>query len=57
MLALDPVETREVASCGRPELSQAAAGALCERTEGWAAAVALATLALRGRESGREAAG
>ena len=50
LLALDPVETREVAACGGLELSQAAAGALCERTEGWAAAVALATLALRGRD-------
>ena len=32
------------------ELSEAAAEALCERTEGWAAAVALATLSLRGRD-------
>ncbi len=49
LLALDPMETRDVAASAGLELSQAAAGALCERTEGWAAAVALATLALRGR--------
>ena len=50
LLALDPMETRDVAASAGLELSQAAAGALCERTEGWAAAVALATLALRGRD-------
>ena len=50
LLALDPIETRDVAASAGLELSQAAAGALCERTEGWAAAVALATLALRGRD-------
>ena len=50
LLALDPMETRDVAASTGLELSQAAAGALCERTEGWAAAVALATLALRGRD-------
>ena len=50
LLALDPVETREVAASRGLDLSQAAAGVLCERTEGWAAAVALATLALRGRD-------
>ena len=49
LLALDPMETRDVAASAGLELSQAAAAALCERTEGWAAAVALATLALRGR--------
>ena len=50
LLALDPTETREVAASRGLELSQAAAEALCERTEGWAAAVALATLSLRGRD-------
>ena len=50
LLALDPTETRDVAASRGLELSQAAAGALCERTEGWAAAVALATLALGGRD-------
>ena len=50
LLALDPTETRDVAASRGLELSQAAAGALWERTEGWAAAVALATLALRGRD-------
>ena len=52
LLALDPTETRDVAASTGLELSQAAAGALWERTEGWAAAVALATLALRGRDDG-----
>ena len=52
MLALDPAETRDVAANTGLELSQAAAGALRERTEGWAAGVALATLALRGRADG-----
>ena len=52
LLALDPTETRDVAASTGLELSQAAAGALWERTEGWAAAVALATLALRGRADG-----
>ena len=50
LLALDATETREVAASGGLKLSQEAAGALHERTEGWAAAVALATLALRGRD-------
>jgi LuxR family transcriptional regulator, maltose regulon positive regulatory protein len=50
LLALDPTETRDVAASRGLELSEAAAGALWERTEGWAAAVALATLALRGRD-------
>ena len=52
LLALDPTETRDVAASTGLELSQAAAGALWERTEGWTAAVALATLALRGRANG-----
>ena len=52
LLALDPAETRDVAASTGLELSQAAAAALWERTEGWAAAVALATLALRGRADG-----
>ena len=52
LIALDPTETRDVAASTGLELSQAAAGALWERTEGWAAAVALATLALRGRADG-----
>ena len=52
LLALDPTETRDVAASTGLELSQAAAGALWERTEGWVAAVALATLALRGRADG-----
>ena len=52
LLALDPTETRDVAASAGLELSQAEAGALWERTEGWAAAVALATLALRGRDDG-----
>ena len=50
LLALDPLEARDVAASRGLELSPAEAGALCERTEGWAAAVALATLALRGRD-------
>ncbi len=50
LLALDALEARDVAASRGLELSQAEAGALCERTEGWAAAVALATLALRGRD-------
>lgn len=48
MLALDPMETRDVAARRGLKLSEAAAGVLCERTEGWAAAVALATLSLHG---------
>ncbi len=50
VLALDPMETGDVAASRGLELSPGAAGALRERTEGWAAAVALATLALRGRD-------
>ncbi len=54
LLALDPTETRDMAASRGLELSPAAAEALCERTEGWAAAVALATLALRGRHDAAE---
>ncbi len=50
LLALNASETREVAASGGLELSDEAAKALRERTEGWAAAVALATLSLRGRD-------
>jgi len=50
VLALDAMETRDVAASGGLELSKAAAGALRERTEGCAAAVALAALSLRGRD-------
>ncbi len=54
LLALDPTETRDMAASRGLELSPVAAEALCERTEGWAAAVALATLALRGRPDAAE---
>jgi len=50
LLALDAKETRDVAASGGLELSEEAAEALRERTEGWAAAVALATVSLRGRD-------
>jgi LuxR family transcriptional regulator, maltose regulon positive regulatory protein len=50
LLALDVKETRDVAASGGLKLSQEAAEALRERTEGWAAAVVLATLSLRGRD-------
>jgi LuxR family transcriptional regulator, maltose regulon positive regulatory protein len=50
LLALDAKETREVAASGGLELSEEAAGALRERTEGWAAGVVLAALSLRGCE-------
>ena len=50
LLALDVQETRDVAASGGLQLSEEAAEALRERTEGWAAAVALATLSLRGRD-------
>ena len=53
-LALDANETRAVAASGGLTLSQAAAEALCERTEGWAAAVVLATHSLRGRDDADE---
>jgi DNA-binding CsgD family transcriptional regulator len=49
-LAPDANETREVAASGGVELSPSAAEALRERTEGWAAAVMLAALSLRGRD-------
>jgi LuxR family maltose regulon positive regulatory protein len=49
-LALDAQETRDVAASGGLELSEEAAEALYERTEGWAAAVVLAALSLRGRD-------
>ncbi len=51
LLALDAQETRDVAASGGLELSEGAAEALRERTEGWAAAVVLATLSLRGRDN------
>jgi LuxR family transcriptional regulator, maltose regulon positive regulatory protein len=47
VLALDAKETRDVAASGGLELSEEAAEALRERTEGWAAAVVLAALSLR----------
>ncbi len=50
LLALDTEETRAVAARGGLDLSKEAAEALRERTEGWAAAVALATLSLRDRD-------
>jgi LuxR family maltose regulon positive regulatory protein len=50
LLALDAEETRDVAASGGLELSEEAAEALRVRTEGWAAAVTLATLSLRGRD-------
>ena len=50
LLALDAEETRAVAALGGLELSEEAAEALRERTEGWAAAVALAALSLRDRD-------
>jgi LuxR family transcriptional regulator, maltose regulon positive regulatory protein len=50
LLALDATETREVAASGGLELSEEAAEALRQRTEGWAAAVVLAALSLRGRD-------
>ena len=50
LLALDAEETRAVAAIGGLELSEQAAEALRERTEGWAAAVALAALSLRDRD-------
>jgi ATP/maltotriose-dependent transcriptional regulator MalT len=50
LLALDADETREVAASGGLELSEEAAEALRAQTEGWAAAVVLAALSLRGRD-------
>jgi LuxR family maltose regulon positive regulatory protein len=52
LLALDTEETRAVAASGGLELTDEAAEALRERTEGWAAAVVLAALSLRDREDG-----
>jgi LuxR family transcriptional regulator, maltose regulon positive regulatory protein len=58
LLALDAKETRDVAASAGLELSEEAARALRERTEGWAAAVVLAALWLRGRgDAGVRAAG
>jgi AAA ATPase domain len=58
LLALDAQETRDVAASGGLELSEVAAEALRKRTEGWAAAVVLAALSLRGRDdAGARAAG
>ena len=54
LLALDVEETRAVAASGGLELTAESAAALRERTEGWAAAVVLATLSLRGREDASE---
>jgi LuxR family maltose regulon positive regulatory protein len=54
LLALDAKETRDVAAGGGLELSEGAAEALRERTEGWPAAVVLAALSLRGREDAGE---
>jgi LuxR family transcriptional regulator, maltose regulon positive regulatory protein len=50
LLALDMEETRAVAARGGLELSEESAVALRERTEGWAAGVALATISLRDRD-------
>ena len=49
-LALDEKETRAVAGLGGLELSEEAARALRERTEGWAAAIALVALSSRDRD-------
>jgi LuxR family transcriptional regulator, maltose regulon positive regulatory protein len=49
-LALDANETHDVGESGGLELSEEAAEALHERTEGWAAAVVLAALSLRDRD-------
>jgi len=54
LIALDADETRAVAASGGLELTAKSAEALQERTEGWAAAVVLASLALRGREDAAE---
>ncbi len=50
LLALDTQETQALAALGGLELSVEEAAALQERTEGWAAAVALTALSLRGRD-------
>ncbi|HUK96253.1 MAG TPA: LuxR C-terminal-related transcriptional regulator [Gaiellaceae bacterium] len=54
LLALDAEETRAVAASGGLELTAESAEALRERTEGWAAAVVLAALFMRGREDAAE---
>jgi len=54
LLALDAEETRAVAASGGLELTAESAEALRERTEGWAAAVVLAAMSLRGREDAAE---
>ena len=54
LLALDAEETRAVAASSGLELTGEGAAALRERTEGWAAAVVLAALSLRGREDADE---
>jgi len=54
LMALDADETRAVAAGLGLELTEELAGILCERTEGWAAAVVLAALVLSGREDSRE---
>ena len=56
-LALNTHETRQIAASGGLDLSNEAAEALRERTEGWAAGVALATLSLRGRSDAATRAG
>ena len=53
-IALDVEETRAVAASNGLELTEEAAEALRERTEGWAAAVVLAALSLRGRADAGE---
>ena len=50
LLALDTEETRAFAALGGLELSEEEAAALRERTEGWAAGVALAVLSSRDRD-------
>ena len=52
LLALDSEETRAVAALGGLDLSEKEAEALRERTEGWAAGVALAALSSRDRDNG-----
>ena len=54
LLALDAEETRAVAASGGLELTAESAEALRDRTEGWAAAVVLAAMSLRGREDAAE---
>jgi LuxR family maltose regulon positive regulatory protein len=54
LLALNVDETRAVAASGGLELTEESAAALRERTEGWAAAVVLAAMSLRGREDALE---